>query len=240
MIDPRRELMLLLGWIPVSLLGVSLLSVLAIHLVLPLLSGATILVPLLRLCQYAVPALGMFLLPVYLFPEGRRARSLLHQPLFPEGWSRRQIIRCLLVCVVGYLLCNMLTDLMTDFAERIGVEAVDRVELTVREELQRHHGTLVYYWFAFALIPAVVEELFFRGMLQPLLIRSLPIPTYASIGIASGIFALMHLSWIGFLGRIILGFLLGYLAHELRSLRLPILFHLTNNTLALVLIAFDL
>ena len=206
MIDPRRELMLLLGWIPVSLLGVSLLSVLAIHLVLPLLSGATILVPLLRLCQYAVPALGMFLLPVYLFPEGRRARSLLRQPLFPEGWSRRQIIRCLLVCAVGYLLCNMLTDLMTDFA----------------------------------LIPAVVEELFFRGMLQPLLIRSLPIPTYASIGIASGIFALMHLSWIGFLGRIILGFLLGYLAHELRSLRLPILFHLTNNTLALALIAFDL
>ena len=225
MIDPRRELILLLGWIPVSLLGVSLLSVLAIHLVLPLLSGATILVPLLRLCQYAVPALGMFLLPVY---------------LFPESWSRRQIIRCLLVCAVGYLLCNMLTDLMTDFAERIGVEAVDRVELTVREELQRHHGTLVYYWIAFALIPAVVEELFFRGMLQPLLIRSLPIPTYASIGIASGIFALMHLSWIGFLGRIILGFLLGYLAHELRSLRLPILFHLTNNTLALALIAFDL
>ena len=77
-------------------------------------------------------------------------------------------------------------------------------------------------------------------MLQSLLIRSLPIPAYASIGIASGIFALMHLSWIGFLGRIILGFLLGYLAHELRSLRLPILFHLTNNTLALVLIAFDL
>ena len=105
MIDPRRELILLLGWIPVSLLGVSLLSVLAIHLVLPLLSGATILVPLLRLCQYAVPALGMFLLPVYLFPEGRRARSLLRQPLFPEGWSRRQIIRCLLVCAVGYLLC---------------------------------------------------------------------------------------------------------------------------------------
>ena len=58
MIEARKELALLLGWIPVSLLGVSLLSALAIHLILPLLSGAVTLVPLLRLCQYALPALG--------------------------------------------------------------------------------------------------------------------------------------------------------------------------------------
>ena len=36
--EARKELALLLGWIPVSLLGVSLLSALAIHLILPLLS----------------------------------------------------------------------------------------------------------------------------------------------------------------------------------------------------------
>ena len=49
MMEARKELALLLGWIPVSLLGVSLLSALAIHLILPLLSGAVTLVPLLRL-----------------------------------------------------------------------------------------------------------------------------------------------------------------------------------------------
>ena len=122
----------------------------------------------------------------------------------------------------------------------MGVDAIDRVEQVVREELQRHRSSLLYYWLAFALIPAIVEELFFRGMLQPLLIRSLPIHPYIAIGIASVIFSLMHLSWIGFLGRIVLGFTLGYLAYELRSLRLPILVHLMNNTVALALIAFDL
>ena len=175
MMEARKELALLLGWIPVSLLGVSLLSALAIHLILPLLSGAVTLVPLLRLCQYALPALGMFLLPVYIFPEGRSARRLLRQPLFPKAWGRKQIILCLTLSVVGYLLCNVLTDLMTDVAEHMGVDAIDRVEQVVREELQRHRSSLLYYWLAFALIPAIVEELFFRGMLQPLLIRSLPI-----------------------------------------------------------------
>ena len=83
MMEARKELALLLGWIPVSLLGVSLLSALAIHLILPLLSGAVTLVPLLRLCQYALPALGMFLLPVYIFPEGRSARRLLRPAPLP-------------------------------------------------------------------------------------------------------------------------------------------------------------
>ena len=52
--------------------------------------------------------------------------------------------------------------------------------------------------------------------------------------LTAGVFALFHGTLVGFPSRMLLGMMLGYLAKDSRSLRLPILFHLLNNTLALL------
>ena len=85
-----------------------------------------------------------------------------------------------------------------------------------------------------AIIPAVTEEFFFRGILQSLLYRILPLHRWLPLLLTAGIFALFHGTLVGFPSRMLLGLMLGYLASDTHNLRLPILFHLLNNTLALL------
>ena len=89
-------------------------------------------------------------------------------------------------------------------------------------------------FISMAILPAITEEFFFRGILQDVLHRHLPQHHRLPLLLTAGIFALFHGTLVGFPSRMLLGMMLGYLAKDSRSLRLPILFHLLNNTLALL------
>ena len=81
-----------------------------------------------------------------------------------------------------------------------------------------------------AVIAAVAEEVFFRGVLQQLLVKLFN-NKHAGVWSAALIFSLMHLQFYGFLPRIILGALLGYLFIWSKNLWIPILIHFMNNAL---------
>ena len=85
-----------------------------------------------------------------------------------------------------------------------------------------------------AVVPAITEEFFFRGLLQGTLQRILPYKRWLPIILSAGTFALFHGAIVGFPSRMLLGMMLGYLAADSRNLRLPILLHFLNNTLALL------
>lgn len=87
--------------------------------------------------------------------------------------------------------------------------------------------------FSVAALPAVFEELAFRGVLQPLLIR---VTGHAWIGIvlASVIFSAIHFQFYGFLPRVLLGMLFGWLAYRSGSLIPGMAAHFVNNALAAV------
>lgn len=78
-----------------------------------------------------------------------------------------------------------------------------------------------------AVIPALGEELFCRGALQN--IFSEKFNKYTAVWIVAVIFSLIHFQMYGFLPRMVLGAVLGYLLVWSGSLWLPILVHFINN-----------
>lgn len=82
-----------------------------------------------------------------------------------------------------------------------------------------------------ALLPALFEETFFRGGMQNLLTRSIKTP-WVAILITSIVFSLIHISYYGFLARVCLGVVLGFIYYYSRSLWLSITAHFFNNAIA--------
>ena len=81
-------------------------------------------------------------------------------------------------------------------------------------------------------IAAVAEEVFFRGVLQQLLERLFKNKS-AAVWLAAFIFSAMHLQFYGFLPRLILGVLLGYLFIWSKNIWIPIVIHFLNNALVI-------
>ncbi len=79
-----------------------------------------------------------------------------------------------------------------------------------------------------AVIPALGEELIFRGILQRRLEELMQKP-HAAILISALIFSFIHFQFAGFLPRVVLGLLLGYLYYWTRNLWVPILAHFVIN-----------
>jgi uncharacterized protein len=84
-----------------------------------------------------------------------------------------------------------------------------------------------------AILPAVGEELFFRGSLQSILERWTNTP-WVAILLSSFAFAILHGTFFKFMGIFTLGIVLGTLFYITRNLWYNIFFHFLNNTLALL------
>ena len=82
--------------------------------------------------------------------------------------------------------------------------------------------------FIIALLPAIFEEVCFRGGIQNILIRWFKGP-WAAIIITSIIFSAVHISYYGFLVRFALGIVLGLIFYYSGSLWLSILCHFLYN-----------
>ena len=89
-------------------------------------------------------------------------------------------------------------------------------------------GGLILNLFMIAGLAALGEELLFRSIIQTSLIK---ICKNAHIGIliASAIFSFIHLEFYGFVPRLILGMLLGYMFYFSGSIWIPMLMHFLNN-----------
>lgn len=84
-----------------------------------------------------------------------------------------------------------------------------------------------------AVIPAIGEELFFRGMLLKLMMdwtkkKHLP------IFVTAFLFSAMHMQFYGFLPRFLMGIFFGYLLVWSRSLIVPMVAHFVNNAMAVI------
>ena len=82
-----------------------------------------------------------------------------------------------------------------------------------------------------ALIPAIGEELCFRGVMQNIFGKMFKNP-HIAIWATAAIFSAIHMQFYGFLPRMLLGAMLGYLYLWSGSLWLAILAHFLNNGFA--------
>lgn len=84
-----------------------------------------------------------------------------------------------------------------------------------------------------AVIPAIGEELFFRGLMQGELSQVLRNP-HLAIWITSFAFSFMHFQFFGFVPRLLLGLVFGYLFFWSGNILIPMTLHFLNNGATLV------
>ncbi|MEA4904915.1 MAG: CPBP family intramembrane glutamic endopeptidase [Petrimonas sp.] len=84
---------------------------------------------------------------------------------------------------------------------------------------------------------AFVEEVFFRGVLQQFIEKWLH-NGHAAVWVGAFIFSAIHLQFYGFIPRLIMGAVLGYLFLYSRNLWIPILYHFVNNAAVVVITYF--
>lgn len=94
-------------------------------------------------------------------------------------------------------------------------------------------GGLLLNMVVVALIPALGEEMTFRGVLQQSLTRKMS--PHMAILLSAAIFSFIHFQFYGFLPRMFLGILLGYMFYITGSLWTSILMHFLNNGTAVML-----
>lgn len=86
-----------------------------------------------------------------------------------------------------------------------------------------------------AFLPAVFEETLFRGGIQNLFSRWFKMPVLAIV-VTAIIFSAVHGSYLGFLSRFALGFLLGWMYYRTGNIWLNILGHFFNNAFAVTVL----
>lgn len=106
-------------------------------------------------------------------------------------------------------------------------------ELTQRMLQVESIGGLLVNMLVIALIPAIGEELTFRGLLQQALARRCK-NQHAVIILTAAIFSFIHFQFYGFLPRMFLGLLLGYMFYATGSLWTTIAMHFVNNGTAVL------
>ncbi len=92
---------------------------------------------------------------------------------------------------------------------------------------------VVVAFIVIAILPAIGEELVFRGILQKELFRGTK-NIHLSIWIAAAIFSGIHMQFYGFVPRMLLGALFGYLYHWSGNLTLSMLAHFVNNGVTVI------
>lgn len=190
----------------------------------------------------SLSSLAVFVFPLLFAPFGRK---MIWRTFNPKAWHWTKLRPLGLnawVALAGYIALTLgIIALVATLSEWIvgmlpeswGIDTTDAVEAELRPLLTEGWGNRIWQFVAIALVPAISEELFFRGYLQRILKLWLS-PTRA-LWLTSIIFALVHVSAVGFLPRVIMGLALGYLSERTNHLMPSIILHAANNALALAL-----
>ena len=96
---------------------------------------------------------------------------------------------------------------------------------------------LLFAIIAVAVVPAIVEELFFRASLQKILMDWTG-KSYVAIILTAVIFSAFHFSYFGFLSRMSLGIILGIIYYYTKTIWLPMLMHFINNGIGITILYF--
>lgn len=96
-------------------------------------------------------------------------------------------------------------------------------------------GDFLFGLFVIALLPAIGEELVFRGMLQPEIFRMTG-NHHVAIWASAIVFSAFHVQFFGFIPRMMLGALFGYLYLWSRNLVVPMIAHFVNNGFSVLMI----
>lgn len=96
-------------------------------------------------------------------------------------------------------------------------------------------GQFIFAFIIIAILAGVGEELVFRGFLQNQFHKAFD-NIHLAIWVSAFLFSAIHMQFFGFIPRMLLGALFGYLYHWSGNLAIPMISHAVNNGFTLVLV----
>lgn len=168
---------------------------------------------------------------VYVLAMGTPLLLLLSRPGFNPLSPAKRVhagvgVFGFLSAVGACMLSNVITSLLLSALSEIGVEASPPPQM-----MEHTPVSFVLNLFVMAVLPALLEELVFRGAVLRLL---RPYGDLFAVVVSAVLFGLMHgnLRQIPF--ATIVGFVLGWLYVVTNNIWMPILVHFTNNAISVV------
>lgn len=152
-----------------------------------------------------------------------------------------------LMLSLAALLCSVpAMNMIISWNEGIHLpESMSAIETTLRT-LEENAAAVTKMLMTGATVPSLVvsvliigvlagfsEELFFRGALQRMVMMTKLNP-HVAIWMVAFLFSLLHFQFFGFVPRMLLGAFFGYLLWWTRSLWIPAIVHMVNNSLVVI------
>ncbi len=197
-------------------------------------------IPVLKLIQ-TVSEIGTFILPAFFvaYTFSNSATGYLKLDKKPNWISVAAVFAMLIAAVpvinfLGELNSRMVFPSWLAGLERMMKESEDQAsKLTEKFLAINSPFQFVYAIIMIAVLPALGEELLFRGVLQRIF-SEWSRNIHTGVWATAILFSAMHMQFYGFVPRMLLGVMLGYLFLWSGSLWLPILAHFFNNGAAVV------
>lgn len=192
-------------------------------------------------CMQMLQTVGTFLLPcivgAWLWSERPAEWLHINKPIV---WREALTVVVLMLCAMPFI--NLLAwlnsrlvlpDFLHGLEELIKQQEETAAQLTERFIRADSVWILMLNILFMALLPAIGEEFFFRGTLQTMF--SEKTNRHVAVWCSAILFSFIHFQFYGFVPRMLLGALFGYLLLWSGSLWLPVLAHFTNNCMAVLL-----
>jgi hypothetical protein len=255
---PWRNVMLLLGLVLLGMSIGNIVAMLVILLIGVLLGGPSNLEQISQMIQepqlfshawwylmilHSVSHLFTFLIPGVVYwrwSEQHRVEEFISRPA-PSFLT----LLIVLFTVIAFLPLN---SWIIEWNSHLHLpEGLQRVENWMRYKEDELAGMTQFLtgfdsWLKFivalcviAVIPAVGEEVLFRGIIQRKIFHKIR-DVHASVWLTAALFSAIHLQFYGFVPRLLLGAMFGYLYFWTRNLWAPILAHFINNGLTVLAI----
>lgn len=162
---------------------------------------------------------------LYVFEKSRMARFT------PGGgWNPGSVGASLLFLVASLPIVLAVFHANQQIMEWMGVTpSAESISGPLRAVLHMDHGgELLFNLLLVAVLPAVGEELIFRGLLMRFFQKALR-SEHLGIWVSAMMFSFMHFQLEGFLPRMVLGLVLGYTFQWTATLFVPMILHFFNN-----------
>ncbi len=199
-----------------------------------------------KLFQVIAGSFGIFLVPALLFPKALHARPVWYLKLAnPTPWF--SWVFAILLMIVAMPLVSWLIE--TNQQMRLPPSWSD-FEHSIRE-LENEASALTRLFVAadtgwmlllniviVAILPAVCEEFFFRGALQNFIFQCFHRRGMAILFTAL-LFSASHGQYYGFLPRVLLGVILGYIYAISGSMWVAVLAHFFNNAVTVIALYYS-
>lgn len=197
---------------------------------------------LLLLAVQGISAIGVFVLPALFFQMKERRIAGIEYFSFKRKpyWLLLMLTAVLLFVANPVLDWSMQWNKAMHFPEFLkGLEQWMRIQEDYAAEITRKFLTIqsvpefLLAVLVIGILPALGEELLFRGCLMNIFIRMTK-NVHIGIILSAIVFSAIHFQFFGFVPRMLLGMLFGYIFYFSGNIYYSMLAHFLNNTVVVV------